>query len=104
MPTPTSDLVRLYLQDIGRFPLLTGSQEIAYARLVQQMVAIEQRKAELVQKLNREPTTSELAADLQKTERQQDKISEVVTAAPEGNVDLGYDGWYFFSWLVPYHC
>jgi RNA polymerase nonessential primary-like sigma factor len=68
MPTPTSDIVRLYLQDIGRFPLLTGSQEIAYARLVQQMVAIEQRKAELVQKLNREPTTSELAADLQKTE------------------------------------
>lgn len=74
MPTPTSDLVRLYLQDIGRFPLLTGSQEIASARLVQQMVAIEQRKAELVQKLNREPTTSELAADLQKTEAEVTQI------------------------------
>ncbi len=58
-------MVRLYLQDIGRFPLLTGSQEIAYARLVQQ---IEQRKAELTQKLEREPTISELATDIQKTE------------------------------------
>lgn len=74
MPTPTSDIVRLYLQDMGRFPLLTGSQEIAYARLVQQMVAIEQRKAELVQKLNREPTTSELATDLQKTEAEVTQI------------------------------
>ncbi|MBD2247896.1 RpoD/SigA family RNA polymerase sigma factor [Nostoc sp. FACHB-888] len=74
MPTPTSDIVRLYLQDIGRFPLLTGSQEIGYARLVQQMVAIEQRKAELVQKLNQEPTTSELAADLQKTEAEVTQI------------------------------
>jgi RNA polymerase nonessential primary-like sigma factor len=74
MSTHTSDIVRLYLQDIGRFPLLTGSQEIAYARLVQQMVAIEQRKAELVQKLNREPTTSELAADLQKTEAEVTQI------------------------------
>ncbi len=68
MPTPTSDLVRLYLQDIGRFPLLTGSQEIAYARQVQQMMVIEQRKAELIQQLDRSPTTAELAADADKTE------------------------------------
>jgi RNA polymerase nonessential primary-like sigma factor len=68
MSTPTSDLVRLYLQDIGRFPLLTGSQEIAYARQVQQMVTIEQRKVELAQELNRQPTTNELATDVQKSE------------------------------------
>lgn len=66
--TPTPDLVRLYLQDIGRVPLLTGSQEIALARLVQQMVAIEQRKTELTQELHRQPTTSELSADTGKTE------------------------------------
>lgn len=64
----TSDLVRLYLQDIGRFPLLSGSQEIAYARQVQQMVIIEQRKAELAQELHRQPTDSELATDTGKTE------------------------------------
>jgi RNA polymerase nonessential primary-like sigma factor len=68
MPTPTSDLVRLYLQDIGRFPLLTGSQEIAYARQVQQMMVIEQRRQAIAQELHRQPTTSELAADTQKTE------------------------------------
>ncbi|WP_193200854.1 RpoD/SigA family RNA polymerase sigma factor [Nostoc sp. MG11] len=66
--TPTPDLVRLYLQDIGRVPLLTGSQEIALARLVQQMVAIEQRKTELTQELHRQPTTSELSVDTGKTE------------------------------------
>ncbi|MBW4690024.1 MAG: RpoD/SigA family RNA polymerase sigma factor [Komarekiella atlantica HA4396-MV6] len=68
MSTPTPDLVRLYLQDIGRVPLLTGSQEIVLARLVQQMVAIEQRKIELTQELSRQPTDSELAATLGKTE------------------------------------
>ncbi|WP_193201052.1 sigma-70 family RNA polymerase sigma factor, partial [Nostoc sp. MG11] len=74
MSTSTSDLIRLYLQDIGRVPLLTGSQEIAYARQVQQMVAIEQRKTELTQELNRQPTTSELAADTGKTEAEVNSI------------------------------
>ncbi|MBD6620799.1 RpoD/SigA family RNA polymerase sigma factor [Komarekiella sp. 'clone 1'] len=68
MPTPTSDLVRLYLKDIGRIPLLTGSQEIAYARQVQQMMVIEQRRQVISQELNRQPTNSELAASLDKTE------------------------------------
>ncbi|MEA5507673.1 RpoD/SigA family RNA polymerase sigma factor [Halotia wernerae UHCC 0503] len=77
MPTHTSDLVRLYLQDIGRFPLLTGPQEIAYARQVQQMVAIEQRKAELAQELNREPTIIELAADTGKTEAELTQILQL---------------------------
>ncbi|MEA5504990.1 RpoD/SigA family RNA polymerase sigma factor [Halotia wernerae UHCC 0503] len=74
MPTHTCDLVRLYLQDIGRFPLLTGSQEIAYARQVQQMMIIEQRKAELAQELHRQPTTSELAADTGETETELTQI------------------------------
>ncbi len=74
MPTPTSDLVRLYLQDIGRFPLLSGSQEITYARQVQQMMAVQQRKAELAQELHRQPTDSELAADTGKTETELTQI------------------------------
>lgn len=43
MPSPTTDLVRSYLKEIGRYPLLTPEQEITNARLVQQMMAIEQR-------------------------------------------------------------
>ncbi|WP_206757697.1 hypothetical protein [Nostoc sp. FACHB-892] len=36
--------------------MLTADQEIAYDRQVQQMMAIEQRKNELAQQLEREPT------------------------------------------------
>lgn len=68
MTTATSDLVHSYLQKIGRYPLLTPSQEIAYARQVQQMIAIEQATEQQAQQLNREPTDSKLAAILGKTE------------------------------------
>ncbi|WP_243458359.1 MULTISPECIES: sigma-70 factor domain-containing protein [unclassified Nostoc] len=53
-------MVRIYLQEIGRYPMLTADQEIAYGRQVQQIMAIEQRKNELTQQLDREPTMVEL--------------------------------------------
>ncbi|MBD6620614.1 RNA polymerase sigma factor, RpoD/SigA family [Komarekiella sp. 'clone 1'] len=68
MTTATSDLVHSYLKQIGRYPLLSPSQEIAYAREVQQMIAIEQATEQQAQQLNRQPTNSELAATLGKTE------------------------------------
>ncbi len=61
-------MVRVYLQEIGRYPMLTPDQEIAYGRHIQEMMAIEQRKKELIQQLDREPTIAELAADIHKTE------------------------------------
>lgn len=61
-------MVRIYLQEIGRYPMLTADQEIAYGRQVQQIMAIEQRKNELTQQLDREPTMVELAVDLDKSE------------------------------------
>ncbi len=61
-------MVRVYLQEIGQFPLLTADQEIAYGREVQQMIVIEQDKDALSQQLNREPTLSELALHLSKSE------------------------------------
>ncbi len=67
-------MVRLYLQEIGQFPLLTPDQEIAYGRLVQQMMTIEQHKDTLSQQLNREPTLSELAADVDRTETEVTQI------------------------------
>lgn len=67
-------MVRVYLQEIGQFPLLTPDQEIAYGRLVQQMMTIEQHKDTLSQHLNREPTLSELAVDVDKSETEVTQI------------------------------
>ncbi|QLE45044.1 RpoD/SigA family RNA polymerase sigma factor (plasmid) [Nostoc sp. C052] len=70
MSSLSSDMVRIYLQEIGKYPLLKPDEEIAYARLVQEMIAIEQSKNELTQQLEREPTMTELANTVEKTETQ----------------------------------
>ncbi|WP_414756555.1 RpoD/SigA family RNA polymerase sigma factor [Anabaena sp. CCY 9910] len=77
MSSLSSDLVRIYLQEIGQFPLLTSDQEITYGRLVQQMIALQEQQHELSQKLDREPTTAELANFLNKTEAQVNQILEL---------------------------
>ncbi|BCL39964.1 RpoD/SigA family RNA polymerase sigma factor [Nostoc sp. MS1] len=77
MPSLSSDLVRIYLQEIGQFPLLTSDQEITYGRQVQQMIAVQEQQHELSQKLDREPTTAELANFLNKTETQVNQILEL---------------------------
>jgi RNA polymerase nonessential primary-like sigma factor len=64
MPNPTTDLVRSYLKEIGRYPLLTPEQEITNARLVQQMMAVEQQREAIALQLNRQPTDLELATSL----------------------------------------
>jgi RNA polymerase nonessential primary-like sigma factor len=68
MSSLSSDTVHVYLQEIRQFPLLTADQEIAYAREVQQMIAIEEHKQKLTQKLCRQPTRSELANFVNKSE------------------------------------
>jgi RNA polymerase nonessential primary-like sigma factor len=57
------DLVSLYLQEIGRIPLLTAAQEIVYGKAVQQMISLHSSKQTLAAKLDREPTLWEWAAD-----------------------------------------
>ncbi|MEH2096642.1 RpoD/SigA family RNA polymerase sigma factor [Nostoc sp.] len=74
MPNPTTDLVHSYLKEIGRYPLLTPEQEITNARLVQQMMAIEEQRSSLALQLNREPTTRELATSLGQTEAEVQSI------------------------------
>ncbi|WP_242056205.1 sigma-70 factor domain-containing protein [Nostoc flagelliforme] len=74
MPSQTTDLVRSYLKEIGRYPLLTPEQEITNARLVQQMMTIEEQRASLALQLNREPTTRELATSLGQTEAEVQSI------------------------------
>ncbi|MBW4577181.1 MAG: RNA polymerase sigma factor, RpoD/SigA family [Aphanothece sp. CMT-3BRIN-NPC111] len=60
-PTFTADMVRTYLHEIGRVPLLTHEQEIVYGKQVQQMMALLESKEAIAEKLQREPTASEWA-------------------------------------------
>jgi RNA polymerase nonessential primary-like sigma factor len=62
-PTFTVDMVRTYLHEIGRVPLLTHEQEIVFGKQVQQMMALLETKEKLVKKLKREPTQQEWATE-----------------------------------------
>ncbi len=57
----STDLVRTYLREIGRVPLLTHEQEILYGKQVQRLNALEEVRQSLVPKLGHEPTLSEWA-------------------------------------------
>ena len=55
------DLVRSYLRDIGRVPLLTHEQEITLGRQVQQLMEIETLEAELESRDGAKPARDQLA-------------------------------------------
>jgi RNA polymerase nonessential primary-like sigma factor len=58
----STDLVRSYLRDIGRVPLLTHEQEITLGRQVQELVAIEELEQELTMRAGgTAPSQQELA-------------------------------------------
>ncbi|MEL6579058.1 MAG: RNA polymerase sigma factor, RpoD/SigA family [Cyanobacteria bacterium J06621_12] len=75
----SNDLVRSYLKEIGRVPLLTHEEEILYSKRVQKAIALTKVKESLIEKLGREPTTEEWAkaADL--------SPSELLTAIESGD-------------------
>lgn len=56
-----TDLVRTYLREIGRVPLLTHEEEIFYGKQVQRSTALHDVREELATKLNRQPTLQEWA-------------------------------------------
>ena len=62
----SNDLVRSYLKEIGRVPLLTHEEEILYAKRVQKLIALEKIKESLQTEMGIEPTEEEWAkaADL----------------------------------------
>ncbi|MBC1222238.1 RNA polymerase sigma factor, RpoD/SigA family [Nostoc sp. UCD121] len=64
----TADMVRTYLREIGRVPLLTREQEIVYGKQVQQMMTLIDAKEVLAKKLHREPEMSEWADVVQQSE------------------------------------
>ena len=54
-----TDLVRTYLREIGRVPLLTHEQEILYGKQVQRSTALQGVRESLAEELGREPTLEE---------------------------------------------
>lgn len=67
-PMFTADMVRTYLHEIGRVPLLTHEQEIVYGKQVQQMMPLLEAREKLVASLEREPTREEWASTVKLTE------------------------------------
>lgn len=64
----TADMVRTYLREIGRVPLLTREQEIVFGKQVQQMMTLLEAKDALATSLNREPTQTEFALGVSMSE------------------------------------
>lgn len=72
----SKDLVRTYLREIGRVPLLTHEQEVIYGKQVQQLAAMNEIREKLAAKLNREPTRAEWAAAANISEEELETIIE----------------------------
>ncbi len=51
-----TDLVRTYLREIGRVPLLSHEEEICYGKQVQRATALYEVKESLLMKLGHVPT------------------------------------------------
>jgi RNA polymerase nonessential primary-like sigma factor len=60
-PKNSADPVRTYLKEIGRVPLLTHEEEVLYSRRVQQVVALEKIKADLMEHQTEEPSLQDWA-------------------------------------------
>ncbi|MEB3273060.1 MAG: RNA polymerase sigma factor, RpoD/SigA family [Prochlorothrix sp.] len=56
-----TDLVRTYLHEIGRVPLLTHEQEVIFGKQVQQMMRLLEKRTKLSQSLKRAPSDEEWA-------------------------------------------
>jgi RNA polymerase nonessential primary-like sigma factor len=67
-------MVRTYLHEIGRVPLLTHEQEICYGKQVQQMMLLQEVKQSLEQALNRPPTKIEWASKALLAETELDRV------------------------------
>ncbi|NDF63254.1 MAG: RNA polymerase sigma factor, RpoD/SigA family, partial [Synechococcaceae bacterium WBB_3_034] len=63
LPNGGPDLVRSYLRDIGRVPLLSHEQEITLGRQVQELMALEELREELRLRAGGEAPSEEQLAE-----------------------------------------
>jgi RNA polymerase nonessential primary-like sigma factor len=61
MTSTSADMVRAYLREIGRVPLLTHEQEILFGKQVQRLAALNETKEELSDRLGYDPDLQEWA-------------------------------------------
>ncbi|WP_414530061.1 RNA polymerase sigma factor, RpoD/SigA family [Nodularia chucula] len=74
----SSDLVHIFLKEMGKFPLLSGEEEIIYGHQVQKMISIKEIKNTLQKKVDRKPSLAELSDYIGQSE------SEIVTIFQQG--------------------
>lgn len=74
----SSDLVRTYLREIGRVPLLTHEQEVVYGKQVQRVTALYEARDTLAERLGHPPTLTAWAESVNLSE------SELQQAIAEG--------------------
>ncbi|QLE46302.1 RpoD/SigA family RNA polymerase sigma factor (plasmid) [Nostoc sp. C052] len=79
----STDIVRNYLQDIVRVPLLTHEEEIVYSKQVQQMITLHKKKETLKKHLNHEPSQKQLAQYVQLSEMEVKEIFQKGTQAKQ---------------------
>jgi len=73
-PKLSADMVRTYLQEIGRVPLLSVEEEVRYGRQVQEMMLLLEAKEKLSAQLSRTPTQAEWAAQVAMSEMDLEKV------------------------------
>ena len=98
----TTDLLRLYLQDIGRVDLLTSEEEVTLARLVQRREALLKQQRELS---DTNPAIGELhrLEDLQRreanhhshwpTKQEWARAAGLTLQELQSRIDAGYEAW-----------
>lgn len=86
-PSQSTDLVRTYLKEIGRVPLLTHEQEICYGKQVQRLSGLQAMRESLSEQLDREPSLSEWAAQVNLSEAELDQIIQAGEAAKRKMVE-----------------
>ena len=98
----TTDLLRLYLQDIGRVDLLTSEEEVTLARLVQRREALLKQQRELS---DTNPAIGELhrLEDLQRreanhhshwpTKQEWARATGLTLQELQSRIDAGYEAW-----------
>ncbi|MDW8452277.1 MAG: RNA polymerase sigma factor, RpoD/SigA family [Oscillatoriaceae cyanobacterium SKYGB_i_bin93] len=75
-PSAPADIVRTYLHEIGRVPLLTHEQEIVLGKQVQQMMLLLEAKEKLEEELKREVTLEEWAQHVKLSEADLKRIMQ----------------------------